>query len=333
MLSDATMRRHLEAHLARVNAGVADLGREVDSALGTPLLIVAAGSVLQGFGNPGSDIDLHVLVHNARITDLPIPSRTLGVTVDVNYVDVDGARAAATTLTADAVLPDTRARWRSAQRRLGQLGRFALGLALDGDDEWRAWQIGLRPGVVAYAVKWRRADALRYRVAAELLAPTRPLTAAQRWCDAGLAALDALATDAGEAYVGSKWVGVKLERLGRTDLSDAYRRLLDTPTTVADCPRYHDAARAMLGELTAPWAPADPVVTVSAADGLAAWVGLGERALLHRYGLSGVECPPALARELTDPAWSWCGRLSKLDDDLRTLAGAGLLWLTARETS
>ena len=346
MISDATMRQHLSGYLAPAGVEFQDLLGEVDTALGTPLLVVAAGSVLHGLGNRTSAIDLHVIDGNARVTDLPIPSRTLGVTVDVNYIDGADVRAAARKMGVAAdddgsgtpsddtgwSSPRTRTQWRAARRRLTQLGRLALGLPLDGDPPWRDWQAGIRLGIVRYTERWWRTETLRYRSVGELLRSTNPLTAAHRYSDAGLAALDAHATAAGQAYVGPKWVGVKLERLGRKDLIDHYHRLLDTPLSAAGCDRYLAEVDEILAELSAGWhLPDDPVVTLTPADGLTAWTAHGDRGLLHRWGLRGVEGPRSWVDPIGSPDWSWSGRLSEMDDELRLLCRGDLVWITAQE--
>lgn len=322
MLGDDAMRGHLEAFLARNERTVDELMSEIDPSFGTPLLAVASGSVLHGFGNPSSDVDLHLVVDDSRVTDFPVSSHTLGVTVDVNYVRSGELRRAAEEITGDwrAGVLD-RDGWRHGRRRLTQLNRIALGLALDGKPDWLGWQERLRQDFPAYCVGWHRLEALRQRTAARLLATTAPLVSAQRYCDAGLSALNAVAAEAGEFYVGVKWLGLKLDRLGRDDLVAAHTALLDTPIHLDEVPDYRDRAETLLADLTGDWRqPAHPTVVLSAGPGYDVWSVQG-RALAHRWGLRGVE--------LDEPVHlPWRGSADRLDESLRDLVEHNLVWLS-----
>lgn len=61
-----------------------DVIGETDQGHGRPALAVAAGSVLAGFGNHRSDLDLLVLVENDQLTRFPIQSHRHGTLIDVN---------------------------------------------------------------------------------------------------------------------------------------------------------------------------------------------------------------------------------------------------------
>jgi len=329
------MRDHLERFLAPHGTEYEDLRREVDDSFGEPRLVVAAGSVLQGFGNSASDVDLHAVVDDGRVTDFHVSFHDRGFSVDVNYVEETWIKDAAAR---PLVPPRTRPEWKDEQRRLTQLGRFALGLPLAGRDDWLAWRLDAASAFAAHAAWWWRAEALRFRVAAELLVPAKPLLAAQRYCDAGLAALDAVAAAAGEAYVGTKWLGLKLTRLGRCDLLADHTRFLSLPRSPAEAPDYVAWARGALDALTAGWAgPAEPVVHVTPAPGTQVWK-VRSSYLVQRLGLAGLELTPnapgapgapggPTAAAAVDGVMTWSGPVSALPEETRELLLAGLLWL------
>ncbi|MDG4807568.1 hypothetical protein O7634_12480 [Micromonospora sp. WMMD1120] len=331
MITDAEMLTHLTRFLAGHRATPEALLAEVGSTFGPPLLVVASGSVLHGFGNASSDVDLHVVVDDRRVTDFPVSSHGLGVTVDTTYFEARPVRDEAAALRAGDGVPAgaERAVWKAARSRLQRLGRLSFGYALDGTDEWRAWQADLRPVFVDYAVRWWRTEALRYRTAARLLADRRPLIAAVRFGDAATAALDAYATAGGEAYIGHKWLGLKLERLGRTDLLDAYHRLLDLPTSAEQLPEYRDHAEQLVARLTVEQPlPDDPYVTLTPAEGATTWQ-VHDRVLVHRWGLRGVELVDGDAG--ADPKLAWTGQVSALPADLRLLTEEDLVWMSVSE--
>jgi hypothetical protein len=331
LITDHEMRDHLTRFLSGYGAATEDLLGEVDGGFGEPELTVASGSVLHGFGNAGSDIDLHIVVAGRKVTNFPVSSHRLGVAVDTTFFDAEWVRAESSVVLAGPGSPAgvDRAAWRAARARLLGLGRLSFGYALAGSDDWRAWQAGLREPFVGHAVAWWRAETLRYRTAARLLAHHRPLAAALRSCDAATAALDALASAGGQVYVGHKWLGLKLERLGRADLVEAYARLLDLPVTVSEVPAYQAAAEELIHRLTADDPlPDDPFVTLTPADGTTSWQ-VQDRVLVHRWGLRGVELTSRDAG--ADPKLAWTGRVSELPNDLQALIEEDLVWISVSE--
>ncbi|MBT0770043.1 hypothetical protein KIH74_13980 [Kineosporia sp. J2-2] len=328
MITDRRMHDNLRTFLA--GPGVSDeaLLAEVSDAFGEPLLVVASGSVLHGFGNAASDVDLHVVV-DAQVTDFPISSHGLGVAVDVTYVEAEWVRTASAVLREGGEERADSASWRAARSRLLRLARLTFGAALAGTGPWRDWQAGMRPQVVDYARDWWRGETLRCRTAARLLAPARPMAAAVRWCDAATAALDVVATEAGQTYVGPKWLGLKLERLGRADLVAEYAALMDLPLREREVAAYRDRAEGLITRLTAHRPlPDDPLVTVRLAEGTSTW-RVHDRALVQRWGLRGVEL--AAADPAADPNLSWSGRVSAVTPDLRRLIEQDLVWLSVHE--
>ncbi len=328
MITDTEMRGHLTRFLTGCGTTLEKLEEQVEPVFGEPLLTVASGSVLHGFGNTASDIDLHIVVDDRRVTDFPVSSHQLGVAVDTTYFDAAWVREESEVVTGDHA-PDRhmdRPGWKAGRTRLLRLGRLSLGYALAGTEEWRDWQVALRPSFVEYAVSWWATEALRYRTAARLLYDRHPLAGAMRYCDMVTAALDAFATANGETYVGHKWLGIKLERLDRPELVEAYRRTLDLPVTAGEVGAYRDFAEELVSRLTADDPlPEDPFVRLTPADGTTNWQ-VHDRVLVHRWGLRGVELS---TRDIgADPKLSWTGRVSELPDDLRVLTEEDLLWLS-----
>ncbi|MEV7013777.1 hypothetical protein [Streptosporangium sp. NPDC051022] len=330
MTSLEDMARHLGARLAAHGRTLDDLVAEVDTSFGEPVLMSAAGSVVHGFGTPMSDIDVHVVVESSTVTGLPITSFTLGVAVDVNYIRAESIRRAADALrNPEAPKSRDRAAWRDYRRKLAQLNRLILGHPLRGGEDWLDWQRDRRRPVAEATVRWWRAEAVRYRLACELLRDTRPTAAAERLGRAGVAALDALATARGEVCFGQKWVGAKLERLGDAELLSLYGRFLDLPVNAAEARTYLREAGALFAGLAARLdLPADPEVGLSPAAGLETWRSHGDRALVHRWALRGVEVRTRDVEFLGDPGWNWTGRSGEMTETHRLLAGEDLLWLS-----
>jgi hypothetical protein len=333
-MDDDQRHAHLVAFLARKGRGVDDLKAQVDRSFGEPQLVVAAGSVLQGFGNEESDLDVIALVDAPQVTDIPIPSHVLDMPVDVNYLDVRWIRAAADETLAGftpAVLGTSQSQWRAAYRRMTKVGRIVYGLPLAGDPALFDWQRELRAAFPGYAAAWWRAECLRQLAAARLIGAGRPLLAAQRAYDAGMAALESAVSPLDEAYTGPKWIGAKLRRVGDPALEAAYERLVRLPVSEPEAVPYLGAAERtvleVLGDL-----PADPDIAVAAHEDVQRVVALG-RVLLHRYGARGVQSDDPEFGVADADGLLYGGAVSELPDGVRALLLEGLAWLTVREGS
>jgi hypothetical protein len=80
---------HLTAHLDGYGLRPEDLLEQVSDDYGRPMLAVATGSVLMGWANPHSDIDVDVVTDRAHMLQLPIMSFRNGARIDVLYFTRD----------------------------------------------------------------------------------------------------------------------------------------------------------------------------------------------------------------------------------------------------
>ncbi|WP_320777270.1 DUF6001 family protein [Streptomyces sp. CRN 30] len=330
MIDEATSRAHVEAFLARRDRTLTDLTDQVADSFGAPLLTVATGSVQQGFGNDESDVDLLVFV-DAQVTNIPISSHVLGLPVDINYLPVDWAGSVDDLLASPGYDGElvTFSDWKGSMRRFKRLARLACGLPLEGTEHWRKWLHGLAEPVTDYAISWWSRESLRLRTAARLSRETNPRLAAQRYCDAGLSALEVVAARAGEIYFGAKWIQPKLERSAAERYQDTYRFLLSAPTRAEEARSYHSAVEDLLAELLHPL-PEDPVVQLALMPDVKR-VEVRGRTLLHRWGAQGVESrTPDFAVPGADGV-VWRGPAGSLDEDARLLGRQGLVWLSVAD--
>lgn len=323
---------HLQDFLSRKGATIQDLLEQVGKSFGEPLLVVATGSVLEGFGNEESDVDLSIFVDAPNVTDFPVSSHTLGLPLDLSYIDSTWATensgfVVRNELHAGPVF--NRTAWKSSQRRLTRLGRVCTGKVLAGQRDWLDWQQRLCAAFPHHAVTWWRTEALRQLSAGHLLVPTAPLLAAQRYCDAGLAVLESRAASAGELYVGPKWIAAKLVRQGAAELLAAYERFMDLPVKPDETTTYLSEAVALIGELTADRPlPENPEITLSKLPGVERWEVRG-RVLWHRWTIRGVEVDDDSALDHGNPdGLLWRGRLDALPEAARLIATQDFAWLS-----
>lgn len=307
MIGEVEMREHLERFLKARDVPVARLSQHVEDVFGAPRMVTAAGSVIHGFGNPGSDIDVLALVDNPRVTTFPLASYDGELAFDVTYLDTAWARDVGEKVTGGTLLsrvhePDGCA---ETHDTLVQFTRLPLGVLLEAEPAWGAWVSRMRgPALAGVLRRWWVLRALRSWAAARIVRGARPRLAAHRYCDAGMALLNARATAAGECYFGPKWVAVKLTRLADNEGLAVYDRLLGLPAAESDLPSFMDNAERLLGAL-ADHDPEDVTLVASYAPGVKLWRANG-RTLVSRWMMRGLEFGEPLPRDGDGPIWRGC---------------------------
>ncbi|MEU9350750.1 hypothetical protein AB0D65_06950 [Streptomyces griseoloalbus] len=319
--SDDLLRTRLEAFLTARSFGLDDLVEETDQGHGEPVLAVAAGSVLAGFGTHKSDLDLLVLVDNDRVTRMPITSHRFGTLVDVTVRAAVPAKAAAEKLTTtDWPTLDRvdNAGWNHHRRSLNTTSRMALGLPLKGGDEWLAWQRGLRgPWLGRVLHRWWVAESVRMSTAARWLAPANPALALLRARDAVLHALHARATEAGQWYFNAKWLPEKLRVLDDGDGLAKVTALLAGRVTLDTALSWADDLLGAVGRWDAAvhWAP-----------GVSTWpVDTGT--VVDRWGVRAVQTPLSGLPAAPGDGAVWTGPADAPPPEVRDLFAHDMLWL------
>lgn len=324
------MSENLERFLKDRGFSTADVTAQVEDVYGPPFLTVASGSVVHGFGNTSSDVDIMVLVDSDRVTDLPLTAYSNGQAFDVAYLHAPRVRATIDDLITGELLAGLHDRdtWREVRRRLWVFTRVPLGVAVDGVPDWLSWHADLdRPAIATGLRDWWRNEALRIWCAARLLREAKPYLAVQRYCDAGLAALNARAAAAGESFCAPKWLPQKLNRTGDADGVRWLRQLFALPTSAADEPAYLRRAEEMLGTLL-PLAPDSAQLRLRAAalPGVRT-VRIDGRTVVTRWFMRGVRCDQQLTEDIREDQQIWEGTLAELPPWLGDLARANMIWL------
>ncbi|MEU8778402.1 hypothetical protein [Streptomyces sp. NPDC048606] len=326
------LARRLDAFLAERGITLDAVRREVDQGVGRPVLAVAAGSVLAGFGNHRSDLDLLVLVESDRLTRFPIQSHEHGTLMDVNIRTASAVRDTTAALRTDdwprfATVDEPG--WNHRRRAINTANRLALGLPLLAGPPWDAWHESLRrPWLTRVVEQWWTVEAHRLAQAARWLLGARPPAAAARAREAVVAALNARAAAGGESYFAAKWVGEKLKALDDTEglavLRDALAPPLDPRERVPHCLALVDRLTGGPGGSPGS-APLHAVLRWS--TGVATTV-LEDRTVVDRWQLRALEVhrpdlPPAGGGAIV-----WSGPLgSALPDDLAPLFVGDMVWL------
>ncbi|MFE8945377.1 hypothetical protein [Streptomyces sp. NPDC007856] len=299
---------------------------QVDDSFGDPLLIIAAGSVIAGFGNANSDLDLYVIVPDEVASTLPLMAYPKGSRVDVVLHGVDQVARRHEELTTTHWPPPEVGPGDLGTRRqvLDSMSRFGLGLPLTGTHEWSAWQQRLAGELAGWIRSWYAAEAVRKRIAAREFAGRKPLVAALRIGEALAAALERRAVERGEAYFKPKWLGEKLSRLGDREGLAAFELAMCPPCSPDEVPAY----LARVGELldhylldvdSSAWR-----VKLSCARGTDRYAFGGDQ-LVSRWGLRTVSVPAGGPVD-TGTAWTYA-----VDEDwhpdVAALFAEDLLWL------
>jgi hypothetical protein len=331
MITGVEMHSHLERFLRERDIPMSRLTGHVEDVFGVPRMVVAAGSVIHGFGNPGSDVDVLVLVDNPDVTNFPLSSYDGQQAFDVTYLDTAWARQAGEQIVNGSALASVHdpAGCARTHEMLVQFSRLPLGFVIDAQPEWNAWVSQMRgPELGGTLQRWWVLRALRAWIAARVFGADKPWLAAHRYCDAGLALLNARATAAGEAYFGPKWVAAKLARLDDQAGLAVYERLLAVPADGAELPSYVDNCEQLLASLS-PIGPESAQVhlVASYAPGVKVFRANG-RTLVSRWMMRGLEFQGSLPKPaMSTDAPIWTGRLADLPSWLRALLVADMAWL------
>lgn len=328
-----------EAGLARLRAAldrwaipVEEVEREVVTAFGDPLLIVATGSILAGFGNRESDVDLFVLVDSDDVLSIPVVSFRDGARIDGRFFARHESEA----------WPDLLAYGGAPKAGRGEAGalqvqavfdtatRFALGYPLAGTDPWRAWRHDLRRGPLGeQVVGYWTAQAVRRAFTLRLLDPAAQPHRMWATAQATLrAAYELYAARRGQVFFGDKWIGEKLVRLGATELSARLGDVLGAAPGEAGRLRalaLDEAARVVAEDGTpGPWQ-----VELQTAAGVRART-LAGRTLVTRWELRGVELLDATIDDCGPGTELWRGAPDDTPPPhLTALVREDMLWTDA----
>jgi hypothetical protein len=326
---DESFGERLDAFLAARGATRGALLATVGEPFGPPLLIVAAGSILHGFGNQRSDIDVNVVV-DRDVTRLPITSYANDVMVDTKYFAPAEVDRWAKTLRNRPWPPQRldREQWAGRLAAVINCTRFGHGLVLSARDGWHGWTSVLRePWLTASVAEWWNVESIRRQAAASWLADTRPLLAAQRQYEAILAAFESRAAAAGQLHYGAKWIAEKLRRLGDNSALDALRSMMRAPTTSSEAADFLARGTAILGEFRVR-DQNDLAAQLWYLPGVAARA-LDARTFVTRWEMRGLELRGStpLVPKVAEPIWQG-GIGEALPPNIRSLFTEDMLWLS-----
>ena len=330
MSRDAMLSERLDAFLTRRGTTRDAVVAAIDEPFGVPLLVIAAGSILHGFGNERSDVDIHVVV-SREVSRLPIASYANSVLVDTKYYSGAEVQQWVTAIRDEPWPPVDRldrARWERHQAEIFNGSRFAHGLTLGGTAEWRTWLESLRaPWLVDRVVQWWRIESIRRETAARWLAEAKPLLASVRIYEAVLAALESRVAQAGQLHYGPKWLPEKLRLLSDRCGLEALHATMRMPTNAHDAKEYVARCTSILetvrrresGRVAAQLWYA-PGVRAQELDG---------RTLLSRWNLRALEIP-GTAPTVTSPREPiWEGAIdARPPSPVSTLFVEDMTWLS-----
>jgi hypothetical protein len=320
---------NLAAFMGRHGHTPDDLLAQMSTLLGEPSLAVASGSVVVGYANQKSDVDLYAIGDVPDTQRVPIISHELGPLIDISLIDQDQLRQQLTWLKESpqvlAVGGAVADQWRTTRRVLHRALRLAYGVVLRSTPEWAAIQASLRVGWLAdKAVIWWRLEARRRLVTARWLERVNPALAAQLACEAQLYALKAVTAEAGYAYPHQKWVSTELHAMGRDDLLALYRQALHVAWDVTVPVR--DTDKVVDGLIGPP--PANLVMEAAYVPGVATH-RLRDSTLVSRWELRGGRLDTTqLPAVRHDGRAIWRGGLEETPPEwLRQLAALGMVWI------
>jgi hypothetical protein len=307
-----------------------ELVQQVGDSFGEMSLVAAGGSVVVGYGNDQSDVDVYAVGAIPDTQGVPLVSHELGPLLDITLINESSFRADLDALESEpwlfrpgSALAEKR---RRKQRTLDHAIRIASGVILAAQPAWRRVQASLDAAFLAErAETWWHLEALRQLVSARWLGATNPRLTAQLCADARLSALKAVTARSGFLYLNRKWVSTELRALAREDLLAEYRQLMidSWEATESALPRATRTLEQLLGD-----PPEDLLVEVSYLPGVSLHA-VGGQTLVTRWEMRSVLLDvTGLPHVRRGRLAVWTGRL---DEDPPTavveLVRSGMAWL------
>ncbi|MCU1496885.1 MAG: hypothetical protein JWM47_838 [Acidimicrobiales bacterium] len=325
----------LARFLERFDVTLPTLRNSIEEVFGDPSIVIATGSILAGFGNDESDVDVYAAVDSQGLQFIPLVTYEGSARVDARYFSL--AEVGRWHGYRDLVWPPTapieRPSWLRIRGELESMVRFAISYELMAAPGWSAWRDELeQPWLGEIVVAWWRLEAFRRQAAAAALAGVDDVLSAHRWGEAALAALEHRAATRGELFFGTKWLGERLRRVGDGDGLRSLEVVLRWPDAGAEA-AYVDRCRALVDDELGPPPPA-LCLAVYAATGIERFE-LAGRVVISRWGLRGRQFDQldGAYRAGEDEPW-WQGAFGEpLPDDLRELVQDDLCWLSMFEAA
>jgi hypothetical protein len=316
----------LERFLGQAGADLQQLRDEAESAFGRPDLVVATGSVLQGYGNGDSDVDLHVVVDREHVTSFPVMTFSLGARVDMTFHAAADLRALV-----DSSLDDwprtglvDRETWLRHRSAVDKAMLLAVGATIDGSEDWCTWVDGFRTATfIDRLVAWWQIEALRRLTAARWVVGVRPMLGVQRYVETMLAALEVRACRAGECYTRPKWLPERFKRLDDDRGIELFRSTMRAPTAERGVAEFVSWCEEQLVGLQ----------VLPVLDGLAAHLsfatGVHHRRLIDRWLIDrwGMRCSEVADGPVSDAGLRWIGSLHAPDPIALELFLDDMAWL------
>jgi len=215
----------LLAALRTFDMDIGDVREELVGAFGDPLFVVVTGSILAGFGNDESDIDVYLVVEDETVMAVPLPSYRNGARIDSRFFSAYQIRRFEELLAVTSGVPGTSEEEHLAVvSSLETLARLAVGLPILKSERWEAWsaspEISQLPG---NAQNFWESELWRRRFALDLLMiDGGSYLLALRAQDLAHAALELVATAGDHLFFGRKWLPLKLRQMGREDLRSRF---------------------------------------------------------------------------------------------------------------
>lgn len=284
-LPERERRDRVTRFLARHGTTPDDVLPYISNAFGSPLFVVATGSIPAGYGNDRSDSDLYVVVPEPKVSQLPIVAVDRDLRVDVRYFPAADLESFPRQL--DGAWPEpgqavSRRAFNDRRAVLETAVRFAVGVTLVADPVWDDWKRALEgPALREAAIRWWALETRRRLVAARWL-HDGSLACAYRYVAALTSALHDEVSRHGHLFFGSKWLHEKLLAVADPAMLGLFEQSFAHPMT--------EGTRQAIDELAARVGSADVALEAQLylAPGCRVDRMLG-RTLLSRWQLRGVE--------------------------------------------
>lgn len=214
MLSTEQKSKNLNDFLNGKGVSSEIINEQITDVFGEKCLIVATGSVVEGFGNQTSDVDLMCVVDKNDISQLPIMTYSNLVKFDTEYYSSTDIVQYFDLIRKEwpPTKPYDQNKWKGTYKAFKICCRLTVGLVIYNTDQWsNIYKSFDQELFLRLLCKWWYIESTRNLIVAKILNKHSKKTSEIRLFDAACSVLLAIIAKKGECVFNKKWISEKLK--------------------------------------------------------------------------------------------------------------------------
>jgi hypothetical protein len=216
MFNEIQKAENVKTFLERKDATFSLIEKQIKDVYGDTLFAFVSGSVVEGYGNETSDIDIICVVDRSGLSQLPVMTYVDLVKFDTEYYSVDAMEKHLDVINLDwpFQIPLNQEHWKKQYSSLKICSKFISGLAIKGTDNWKYLHKNYdKEKFLNKLTSWWMIEAVRNLIVSKILFDLNIRSSELKLFDAGFCVLASRVTSCGENVITKKWIPEKLKHI------------------------------------------------------------------------------------------------------------------------